>query len=385
MSKQPKPYKLKKRNDKGGVYYIIDKATGKSRSSQTADRDEADELAKIKYKLTGDTHHLHHLKAAEYHLAHINPMWANATWEDVFQRMIKGPKQRGGGSRRTTTIKMLESQWRQRWFDGLRGKRLIETTGDDFLVPLSEQGKAATVFARQLHHFAAGTKMLYAELVGKYQWKKFAAAKPISRAITEQEHQLLLKSFKVGLYALAYDSRRKHNGHQAHPDVSDEQWLAEWLGYIQLLWFTGASNMDGAKMTAENVKWEEGVLEFKRIKWSDPENHPSVRCAIGPELAKVLKGLPKQGPLFPTLGQMTTCNRGRYFTRHCKANKIENLTLHGYRYAFAERSKVFGMSLEDRMVSLGHSTVEMAERVYAKEAKVVPASIEVLDGGLKVA
>ena len=43
-----------------------------------------------------------------------------------------------------------------------------------------------------------------------------------------------------------------------------------------------------------------------------------------------------------------------------------------------------GMSAEDRMTTLGHKNFEMTSH-YDQEAQVIPASIEIIEGGLKAA
>ena len=71
-------------------------------------------------------------------------------------------------------------------------------------------------------------------------------------------------------------------------------------------------------------------------------------------------------------------SRCRKFGKAIERLKIPKVTIHGYRFAFAERARKGGMSAEDRMANLGHAS-------YDKNAKVVPVSIEVIDGGLEAA
>ena len=73
-----------------------------------------------------------------------------------------------------------------------------------------------------------------------------------------------------------------------------------------------------------------------------------------------------------------------YLADAVRANLAEYLTPHGYRFAFAERARKGGMSAEDRMANLGHASYDQTHH-YDKNAKVVPVSIEVIDGGLEAA
>ena len=160
----------------------------------------------------------------------------------------------------------------------------------------------------------------------------------------------------------------------------------EYANWLIFMWFTGASNTDAANMKAGNVKWDEDVLEYKRGKWIKPKDHAPVRVAIakGGKFEKLLKSLPKTGNLFPDLSQIRKANRSRIFAKIIETLGIPKVTIHGYRFAFAERAKKGGMSAEDRMANLGHANYEMTSH-YDKNAKVVPESIEVLDGGLEAA
>ena len=67
MKKQRKPCKLKKRNNRGGQYAIVEKAADKCKFTGTTDKDESEELAQIKYGLTNHLNAAHHKMAAEAH------------------------------------------------------------------------------------------------------------------------------------------------------------------------------------------------------------------------------------------------------------------------------------------------------------------------------
>jgi hypothetical protein len=55
--------------------------------------------------------------------------------------------------------------------------------------------------------------------------------------------------------------------------------------------------------------------------------------------------------------------------------KIEGITLHSYRYAFAQRCKAFGISERHAQGALGHSSPAV-HRAYSKAGKTVCPSLE---------
>ncbi len=80
---------------------------------------------------------------------------------------------------------------------------------------------------------------------------------------------------------------------------------------------------------------------------------------FGEEVAAILLKLPNSGPLFPKWSQLTSAERASRFHDRCKSLKISGISLHSYRYAWAERAKE----------ALGHSSAAV-HRAYAKQAHV---------------
>ncbi|HEY3852940.1 MAG TPA: hypothetical protein VGO67_00945 [Verrucomicrobiae bacterium] len=67
---------------------------------------------------------------------------------------------------------------------------------------------------------------------------------------------------------------------------------------------------------------------------------PQVRFGKGVE--EILASLPKSGPLFPYLINLRPGDRATEFKQRCAGLGIEGVTLHSYRYAWAERVKASG-------------------------------------------
>ena len=68
----------------------------------------------------------------------------------------------------------------------------------------------------------------------------------------------------------------------------------------------------------------------------------------------VLRQLPQKGPLFPGIREMDDRGRACTFWKLYKRLKIEGISLHSYRYSWAERAKVIGMPQRWAQAALGH-------------------------------
>jgi integrase len=95
--------------------------------------------------------------------------------------------------------------------------------------------------------------------------------------------------------------------------------------------------------------------------------------AIGKNLRDLLKQLPSSGPLFPKISASSDNARASEFSRRCRLLGIQGVSLHSYRYAWAERAKSAGYPERFAMENLGHNS-KAVHRAYAKSAEVtVPA------------
>ena len=68
-------------------------------------------------------------------------------------------------------------------------------------------------------------------------------------------------------------------------------------------------------------------------------------------------------------------DRATEFGQRCKKLWIKGVTLHSYRYAWAERAKVVGMPERFAQAALGHNS-KAIHRAYAKKAIIVAPSLE---------
>jgi integrase len=88
-----------------------------------------------------------------------------------------------------------------------------------------------------------------------------------------------------------------------------------------------------------------------------------------------LELLPKIGPLFPRMARIKENHRAKMFIKRLKTVGITGVSLHSYRYAWAERAKTVGMPERFAQQALGHGSKAIA-RAYAKKAIVIVPALE---------
>jgi integrase len=123
-------------------------------------------------------------------------------------------------------------------------------------------------------------------------------------------------------------------------------------------------------LTAGDVDWKDRTISYQRRKTGVP-----VIITFGGEAASVLESLPKFGPLFPRLARIKENHRAKMFIKRLKTVRITGISMHSYRYAWAERAKTVGMPERFAQQALGHSSKAFA-RAYSKKARVIVPSLE---------
>jgi integrase len=99
------------------------------------------------------------------------------------------------------------------------------------------------------------------------------------------------------------------------------------------------------------------------------------QLAISKNMVKILEQLPTTGPLFPKISSSTDNARSAEFYRRCKLLGIEGVSLHSYRYAWAERAKTCGYPERFAQAALGHNS-KAVHRAYAKKAHVLIPTLD---------
>jgi integrase len=224
--------------------------------------------------------------------------------------------------------------------NGLRHKKLLETTADDFFA-VFKTGKPSTLcFLRRLHHLALSAGWITMPIVAPNLWPKYKPKE--RRGITREEHEAIL-------------AREKK---------------AEWKLYLELLWETGAAQADAANFKAEDIDWQTRTISYLRKKTGS-----LAQFTISKTLEKVLHQLPTTGALFPCLSQFPANHRSNRFHHRCRRAGVSGVTLHCYRYAWAERAKTAGMPERFAQAALGHGS-KAVHRAYAKKAVIIVPSLE---------
>jgi len=149
---------------------------------------------------------------------------------------------------------------------------------------------------------------------------------------------------------------------------------AERRDFYELLWHTGAAQSDGACLLAEDINWEARTICFTRKKLkSRGTNLMPTLFRFSAEIEALLKRRPAAGPLFPYLCTVRAGDRATEFHQRCIGLGIKGVSLHSYRYAWAERALKCGFPERFAQQALGHNS-KAVHRAYAKRTEVtVPA------------
>jgi integrase len=318
---------------RGKVFYAQDSVTGKQESLRTKDRKTAQRWLLAKNE--AHAHPVVNLGVARAHLLAHDPRMNERTWSNVMDELcVRGRDSSQERSRRACASKP---------FDWIRSKVLVETTSEDLLQVLHVGGTATNNYLRRLHNLALSLGWLAWPILSKAAWPKLRCKQ--RRSISEEEHLRI---------------------------VTTESNFERRLFY-QLLWETGGAQSDIACLTSANITWSERLLWFHRGKL-DLSLEPA-KLRIGPRLEELLRQLPAEGFLFPGLAKISAKYRAAEFSRRCRVLKIKGISLHSYRYAWAERAKNLGYPERFAMAHLGHNSPAV-HRAYAKKAKFICPSLD---------
>ncbi len=322
---------------RGTVFWCQDNETGKQETLRTKDRATAERLFAAKNEAHQQP--IINLQIARAYLLVGDPQIATRTWQFVMEEIVK--------------LKHDETQ--RRWlvaikdkaFDGLRDLPLLETRAEQFLRAL-EQGKVSTnVFLRRIHNFALAMNWLPVPVIPRKQWPDIRHKE--KRAITLEEHRAIV-------------------ARETNP---------ERRAFYELAWHIGASQSDIAFLEAENIDWENRVISYARKKTGQV-----AFIRFGEEVDRILRELPASGNLFPYLRRVRAGDRATEFKQRCDGLGIKGVSLHSYRYAWAERARKCGYPERFAQEALGHQS-RAVHRAYSKKAKVIIPPLESYESGGK--
>lgn len=152
------------------------------------------------------------------------------------------------------------------------------------------------------------------------------------------------------------------------PERNEERRL-----YYQFLWETGAAQSDGASLRAENADWETRLLSYQRQKTDE-----WACLKLSTRLKALLRQLPAEGMLLPKVGRCTNSARSAEFCRRCRLPKIKGVSLHSFRYGWAERAVECAYPERYAQAALGHGS-KAVHRAYAKKARVLLPPLELFE------
>ena len=125
---------------------------------------------------------------------------------------------------------------------------------------------------------------------------------------------------------------------------------------------------DIANLKAEDIDWPNQTIAYARRKTGS-----LAMIHFGENIEAVLRRLPETGPLFPYLQSVRAGDRSTEFKQRCDGLGIKGVSLHSYRYAWAERAKQCGYPERFAQLALGHNS-KAVHRAYARKAQVkIPA------------
>ncbi len=320
-------FRLFQRN---GMFYTVDNVTGRQASLKTKDEDEAQRLLHAKNE--AERQPAINLQIARAYLLASDSGIATRTWRHVMDEV--------GKTKRGPTLDRWKVAMKEAPFEIIRRRVVIESRAEHFLDVLAVGTVSTNTFLRRLHNFALDMNWLPAPVIPRKQWPKIRFEE--KRAITIEEHKKILSS---------------------------EQ-NAEWQAYYTLLWHLGGSQTDIASLHSEDIAWTDRTLSYGRQK-----TRSNAQIHFGDAVAAVLRSLPKEGPLFPMLIKWHESWRAKAFIRRCRLAGVNGVSLHSYRYAWAERAKTAGYPERFAQQALGHNS-KAVHRAYAKKALVKLPSLE---------
>jgi site-specific recombinase XerD len=320
-----------------GVYYLKNKVTGEQTTLKTRDKDEAQRLLQARNDSESQPHF--NLALARVYMNGSDPKLGTRTWQEVMEHIVE---------RKTDeTRRRWEVAIKDKNFDCIRNITVAETRPEHFDRALADAKVSTNVYLRRIHNHALGMEWLLKSVIPRLQWPK-----PMfkdKRAITAKEHAAIV-------------------ARETNPERRD---------FYELLWHTGASQTDAACLTAEDIDWTQHTISYTRKKLKSragtPIKPPLIR--FGAEVAEILKRRPQSGPLFPYLRTVRPGDRATEFKQRCTGLEIHNVSLHSYRYAWAERARKCGYPQRFAQEALGHNS-KAVHHAYSKHAEVTVPSLD---------
>jgi integrase len=318
-----------------GVYYLKNKTTGEQTSLKTRKRHEAERFLQAHNESQNQPQF--NLALARVYINGADPKLGTRTWQEVMEHIVA---KKTDETRRRWDVAILDKN-----FDCIRNLAVAETRPEHFDRALADGKVSTNVYLRRIHNHALGMEWLLRSVIPRLQWPRPVFKQ--KRAITSAEHGAIVTR-------------------ELNPERRD---------FYELLWHTGASQTDAACLTAEDINWNAHTLCYYRKKLKSRAGIKPALIRFGDEVAAILKRRPQSGPLFPYLRTVRPSDRATEFKQRCEGLKIRGVTLHSYRYAWAERALQCGYPERFAQQALGHNS-KAVHHAYSKHAEVTVPSLD---------
>lgn len=318
-----------------GVFYLKNKITGEQTSLKTSNKQEAQRLLNARNE--AESQPQFNVALARVYLNGADPKLATRTWQEVMEHIVAKKKDETK-HRWETAIKDVN-------FDCIRKLPVAETRPEHFDKALADGKVSTNVYLRRIHNHALGMEWLLKSVIPRLQWPK-PVFKP-KRAITADEHAAIIER-------------------ELNPERRD---------FYELLWHTGAAQSDAAYLLAEDVDWNQRTICYSRKKLKGRAGIKPALIRFGAEVEAILRRRPATGPLFPYLRTVRPGDRATEFRQRVVGLGIEGVSLHSYRYAWAERALKCGYPERFAQQALGHNS-KAVHHAYSRKAEVTVPSLD---------
>jgi integrase len=331
-------YRLICHGVRGGTFYCVDTKTGKRTSLRTGNEDEASQIIQAKNQALRQP--VLNMQIAKAYLYGTDNGIATRTWQQALDALTASKK--GDNQER------WKRGGKEKPFDLIRDQVVIETQGETLLKMLRKGTVSTNIYLRRLHNFCLDMDWLLKPIIPKRQWPKIKFKE--RHGIKFEEHQKILAC--------------EHN-----PELHD---------YYEMLWHLGGSQTDVASLCAEDIDWTFQTISYSRMKTGS-----LALIRFGDAVAKILRSRPATGCLFPQIVRWKESDRGKAFIRRLRLAGVSGVSLHCYRYAWAERARTVGYPERYAQEALGHKSAAV-HRAYARKAQVLLPPLEEYEKRAKV-
>jgi integrase len=239
-----------------------------------------------------------------------------------------------------STLARWETAIRDKAFDLIRKSVVVTTLAEDFAEVLRKGTVCTNVYLRRLQNHCLDMGWLPVPILPKKKFPKIKHSE--KRGITADEHAKII-------------------AREPNPERRD---------FYELCWHLGGSQRDIASLQASNIDYQNRTFCYARSKTSNLGG-----MQIGNQAWAVILRRPQSGPLFPYLITVRSADRSTEFGQRCAGLGIHGVSLHSYRYAWAERSADAGYPERYAQRALGQNS-KMVHRAYAKKAQGQLPSLE---------